>query len=60
MAEGSEARTTKTNNYGDFEIDKLVTGKTYTLRIKRSGYATVTQAIKLEGDTYLGDIASKS
>lgn len=57
VAEGGEARTTKTNNYGDFEIDKLLPGKTYTLTIERSGYATITQAIKLEGDTYLGDIA---
>ena len=52
-------RVAKTDNYGDFEIDKLEAGKTYTLRIERAGYLSNTLIVKLDGDTYLGNIALK-
>jgi len=59
VTEGSEARTTKTNAFGDFEVDGLASGKTYGLRIERPGYAAVSQSVTPDGDTYLGDIALK-
>jgi Fe-S-cluster-containing dehydrogenase component len=59
VTDGSETKTTKTNNYGDFEVDKLVSGKTYGLKIERPGYATISQSVTPDGDTYLGDIALK-
>lgn len=59
VSEGADVRTTNTNAFGDFEFDRLAPDKTYALKIERPGYSTVTQSIKLEGDTYLGDIALK-
>lgn len=53
---GSELRSTKTDNFGDFEIDGLAAGNTYTLKVERLGYNVHTAVIKLENDTNLGNI----
>lgn len=56
---GSESTTVKSDNFGDFEIDGLTTGKSYTLKVERSGYSSTTVEVKLENDTYLGDVTLK-
>lgn len=48
--------TTFTNNYGDFEFDGLELGKDYTLTLELDGYETKVIEVKLEADTYLGEI----
>lgn len=59
LTDGSGTRVTKTDNFGDFEIDKLITGKTYTVKIECAEYSPSVLTVKLDGDTYLGDIALK-
>jgi NAD-dependent dihydropyrimidine dehydrogenase PreA subunit len=59
LTDGSETRIAKTDNFGDFEVDKLTSGKTYTLRFERPGYSSNTLMVKLDNDTYLGNIALK-
>lgn len=59
LIDGSETRVTSTDNFGDFEIDKLTTGRTYTMKIEYAGYSPSAQTVKVVGDTYLGDIALK-
>lgn len=59
LSDGSVTRVTKTDNFGDFEVDKLVAGRTYAVKIERPGYSPSTLTVKLGGDTYLGDIALK-
>jgi len=44
------------DNYGDFTIDGLTSGKSYTLTISLSGYTTLTQTVNLKTDTYLGNV----
>jgi len=44
------------DNYGEFCIDGLVSGQTYTLTISLSGYTTFTQSVNLTTDTYLGNL----
>ena len=58
-ASGGTVGTTTVDNYGDFEFDGLTTGS-YTLSISLSKYQTKTQAVNLQTDTYLGDIALAS
>lgn len=59
LTDGSESTTAKSDNFGDFEIEGLNPGKTYTIKIERSGYSSNTVVVKLENDTYLGNITLK-
>ena len=52
---GSPVSATVTN-YGDFTIDGLASGATYTLTVTLSGYTTLTQSVNLTTDTYVGSI----
>ncbi len=59
LIEAASGRTlkTKTNNYGDFEFEKLEKETTYSLSIEAPGHSTVTiGAIRLTKDTYLGEL----
>ena len=42
--------------YGDFSLDGLIKGTTYTFTISLAGYKTFTQTGPLNSDTYLGDV----
>jgi tetrathionate reductase subunit B len=56
IASGSKL-STKTNNFGDFEFEGLDSGKTYSLLIEASGYASYkADAVLLAKDTYLGEL----
>ena len=43
-------------NYGDFTIDGLASGTSYTLTVTLSGYTTLMQLVNLSTDTYLGNV----
>lgn len=49
-------RSAKTNNYGDFELEGLVSGKTYELMIESQGYEPKVMQVKLDDGTFAGDI----
>ncbi len=49
-------KTTKTNNYGDFEFEELSDNKDYALQIKHRGYKSKELKVRTKIDTYLGDI----
>lgn len=51
-----EKKTTKTNNYGDFEFEGLPKDKDYTVQVKHRGYKTQALKTRTRTDTYLGDI----
>ncbi len=51
-----EKRTTKTNNYGDFEFEGLKEYAEYTVRIEHQGYAPQELTTRTMVDVYLGDI----
>jgi len=47
---------TKTNNYGDFLIDKLRAGRKYKIRLDHPKYTSKEISIEIDGDTSLGEI----
>jgi Fe-S-cluster-containing dehydrogenase component len=51
-----EQKTTKTNNYGDFEFEGLPKDKDYTVQIKHQGYKPKELKTRTKIDVYLGDI----
>lgn len=51
-----DTRTTKTNNYGDFEVEGLLANTEYTVRIVAKGYKAQELKTKTMKDIYLGDI----
>lgn len=53
-AAGQAAGTARTNNYGDFVVDKLAPGQTYTLILEAPGYQTLTRDVPLEASLNLG------
>jgi len=48
--------STKTNNYGDFLVERLQTGRKYEIGFAHSGYSPKKATVTLEGDKNLGDI----
>jgi len=48
--------TTKTNNYGDFELEGLEEEKEYLVEIKHAGYKPESFSVKTKTDVYLGEI----
>jgi len=44
------------DNYGDFTIDGLKSGTTYTLKVTLASYTTLTQSVNLQTDTYVGSL----
>jgi Fe-S-cluster-containing dehydrogenase component len=55
-AAGVAVGTSTVTNYGDFTIDGLASGSTYTLTVTLSAYATLTQSVNLATDTYVGNV----
>lgn len=51
-----EQKTTKTNNYGDFEFEGLAKDKDYTVQIEHRGYKPKKLKTRTKIDVYLGDI----
>lgn len=51
-----KATKTITNNYGDFEFEQLLAGRTYLTKFELAGYVTTSREINLQTDTYLGEI----
>ncbi len=49
-------RTTKTDNYGDFEFEDLPDNKAYTVKIQYPGYAPKLFRVNTKTDVYLGEI----
>lgn len=49
-------RTTRADNYGDFEFEGLASDRTYTLRIEAGGYESRELTVRTAMDVYLGDI----
>jgi Fe-S-cluster-containing hydrogenase component 2 len=46
----------KTNNYGDFLIERLSVGKKYTVRLDHPKYFPKEIIVKMDGDASLGEI----
>jgi len=51
-----EQKTTRTNNYGDFEFEGLPKDEDYTVQIKHRGYKPRELKARTKIDVYLGDI----
>ncbi len=49
-------KTTKTNNYGDFEFEGLQPGTEYQVRLEHASYAPVELTAVTRTDVYLGEI----
>lgn len=47
---------TKTNNYGDFLVEKLNAGGRYEVRLSHPGYSPESMSVTLDDDANLGDI----
>jgi Fe-S-cluster-containing dehydrogenase component len=56
LADGNDSRTTRTNNFGDFEFDGLVPHHAYTLRIAHPGYLPKEIAVRTRTDVNVGEI----
>jgi Fe-S-cluster-containing dehydrogenase component len=56
VTDGDQRITTKTNNYGDFEVEDLAENKLYTVIFEHSGYETERLKVTTHTDVYLGDI----
>jgi Fe-S-cluster-containing dehydrogenase component len=54
LADGAVAGEGVVNNYGEFVVDKLEPGKSYTVRIGADGYKTVEKTITLDESLNLG------
>jgi Fe-S-cluster-containing dehydrogenase component len=53
---GRENRTTRTDNFGDFEFEGLALHHTYTLRIAHPGYTSKEITIHTRTDVHVGEI----
>jgi Fe-S-cluster-containing dehydrogenase component len=53
---GQKVGEAKTNNYGDFVVDKLEAGKDYTLTVSAAGYKAVSVAVTLDKSKSLGSL----
>jgi Fe-S-cluster-containing dehydrogenase component len=53
---GQKVGEAKTNNYGDFVVDKLEPGKDYTLTVSAAGYKPTTVAVTLDASKNLGSL----
>jgi len=51
-----ESRTTRTNNYGDFEFENVPEDKEYTVKIEHAGYKPQELKALTRIDVYLGEI----
>jgi len=51
-----EKKTTKTNNYGDFEFEGLPEDKEYSIKIEHPGYKAQEFSVRTKTDVYLGDV----
>jgi Fe-S-cluster-containing dehydrogenase component len=49
-------KSTKTNNYGDFEFEDLAIDAEYTVKLEYTGYVPLEIKAKTKIDVYLGDI----
>lgn len=47
---------TKTNNYGDFLVERLYAGRRYEIRLSYPGYSPKRKSLTLDEDANLGDI----
>ena len=56
LIDEGEHKTTKTNNYGDFEFEGLTDNRDYTVQIKHRGYKLKELTVRTKIDIYLGDI----
>ena len=54
--EAGQTASAKTNNYGDFLVDRLVAGKKYTVRLDHPKYSSKEMQIVVDGDKSLGEI----
>lgn len=54
--EAGQGINAKTNNYGDFLVDKLVAGRKYLVRLNHPKYSSKEIPIVVDGDTSLGEI----
>ena len=46
----------KTNNYGEFKVDKLDPGKEYEVIIEAAGYKPYESGVKLDSSLNLGAV----
>ena len=53
---GDEIRTTKTDNYGDFEFEGLKANSRYRVVIKKTGYIDREIEVILKRDVNLGEV----
>lgn len=56
LADKSEKKTVKTDNYGDFEFEGLQPEQEYSLKIESLGYAPKEFHVRTTTDIYLGEI----
>ena len=54
--EEAKKKIVKTNNFGDFELDRLPADTKYTVQIKHTGYKSTEFKVITRTDVYLGDI----
>jgi Fe-S-cluster-containing dehydrogenase component len=54
--DGQKAGEAKTNNYGDFVVDRLEPGKEYKLTVSATGYKPATVAVRLDNSLNLGSL----
>jgi Fe-S-cluster-containing dehydrogenase component len=55
-AGNGESIKTRTNNYGDFLLERLKTGRDYEIVLTRPGYSAKKVSVTLAGDTSLGEL----
>ena len=56
ITSGKDRKVTKTDNYGDFEVEDLDENKIYTVRFEYPGYKKKQMKANTRLDVYLGDI----
>jgi len=59
LIDSRKKKTTKTNNFGDFEFEDLPENKEYTVKIESPGYASQESNVKTITDIYMGEIILK-
>jgi len=55
-SKGDADKVTKTDNYGEFEFERLDADKDYAVSIEYNGYISKKVKVKTKVDTYLGEI----
>ncbi len=56
LTANGKTHTTKTNGFGDFEVEGLEANTIYTVKIQASGYQAASREAKTSKDIYLGEI----